>query len=66
MTELGAVELLIVVIIMSYLLIALSFPDLIGESRGKNLKHGFPIKTFGNDIECGLTYEFLSKFKKKI
>ncbi len=38
---------MIVVIIMSYLLIVLSFPDLpagrrVGESRGKNLKHGFP------------------------
>ncbi len=46
----------IVVIIMSYLLIVLSFHDLIGESRGKNLKHGFPIKTFGNDEKVDIIY----------
>ncbi len=30
---------------------------LMGESRGKNLKHGFPIKTFGNDEKADIIYE---------
>ncbi len=49
---------------MSYLLIVLSFPDLIGESRGKNLKNGFPIKTFGNDEKADICYAGVNRYDK--
>jgi len=50
------VKLLINAKAMSYLLTVLSFPDLIGESRGENLKYGFPIETFGNDEKSDMIY----------
>ncbi len=37
-------------------LIGLSFHDLIGESRGGNLRSGFPIKTFGNNDKADIIY----------
>ena len=49
---------------MFYLLLDLSFPDLptgqaglIGESRVKNLRIGFPLKTCGNDEKATLDCE---------